>query len=234
MVDRKRRERTIIVWLIVVALFVATLGVFPIVRSGNVAAVSWALLVVATALFYARFERRSVPAREMALLAALAAIAAVGRIPFAALPSVQPTTFVVVTAGIAFGAEAGFVVGAAAAVVSNLFLGQGFWTPWQMFAWGLAGATAGWLRRTGLFTGRFGMAAFGFAWGFLFGWLMNLYVAAEMWDVGGPKGLVALAAASFWFDLAHAATNAVLLGLFGRGWVRTLDRIGRKYKIVSD
>src|SRR5690554_4807147 len=65
--------------------------------------------------FFARFEVRDMSGREVVILAMLAAIAAVGRVPFAGLPSVQPTSFVIMLAGLVFGAESGFIVGAVAA-----------------------------------------------------------------------------------------------------------------------
>ena len=58
----------------------------------------------------------------------------------APVPDVQPVTVIVVATGVALGARAGIGVGAAAAFVSNFFLGQGLWTPWQMLAWGGCGA----------------------------------------------------------------------------------------------
>ena len=79
------------------------------------------------------------------LVATLAAVAAAGRVLFAAVPGVQPVTVIVVAAGAALGARAGFATGALAALASNFFLGQGPWTPWQMLGWGacgLAGARA--------------------------------------------------------------------------------------------
>jgi hypothetical protein len=65
-----------------------------------------------------------------------------GRIPFAALPGVQPTSFLVMVSGLVFGPQAGFMIGAMAALASNFFLGQGPWTPWQMLGWGLMGMSA--------------------------------------------------------------------------------------------
>ena len=77
--------------------------------------------------------------RELALVAALAAAAAGGRVLFAFIPNVQPVTIIVAVTGAALGARAGIAVGGAAALVSNAFLGQGPWTPWQMIGWGLVG-----------------------------------------------------------------------------------------------
>src|SRR5437588_813238 len=88
---------------------------------------------------FAWYERKRPDARIVALVATLAAFAALGRIAFAALPNVKPTTDIVLISGYALGAGPGFVVGALAALVSNFFFGQGPWTPWQMAGWGLTG-----------------------------------------------------------------------------------------------
>src|SRR5438876_71732 len=79
------------------------------------------------------------PARMVALVAALAALAVAGRLAFAAIPNVVAATDIVLITGYAVGPAPGFAVGALAAVVSNLWLGQGPWTPWQMAGWGLVG-----------------------------------------------------------------------------------------------
>ena len=73
------------------------------------------------------------------LLVLLAALAALGRIAFAALPDIKPTTDIVLITGYALGGPPGFAVGAVAALTSNLFFTEGAWTPWQMFAWGIVG-----------------------------------------------------------------------------------------------
>ena len=111
---------------------------------------SWqlaAFLILGLALLagFGWYERARPDARIVALVAALAAFAALGRIAFAALPNVKPTTDIVLVAGYALGAGPGFVVGALAALVSNFFFGQGPWTPWQMAAWGATGLIGAWL-----------------------------------------------------------------------------------------
>ena len=89
------------------------------------------------------FERRRISAKEIAVISVLAGIAALGRVPFAVIPSAQPTTFIVIVSGYVFGCTAGLWVGMRAAVVSNMFLGQGPWTIMQMFSWGVCGLSAG-------------------------------------------------------------------------------------------
>ena len=88
------------------------------------------------------YERTHPSARTLALIATLAALAALGRIAFAPLPNVKPTTDIVLIAGFALGGAPGFVVGAIGALASNLFFGQGPWTPWQMVGVGAGRSSA--------------------------------------------------------------------------------------------
>lgn len=133
------------------------------------------LLAVIMLPFYIRFERKAFVSREIVLVAVLAAIAAVSRVPFSILPSVQPTSFVIIVSAIVFGSETGFMIGATAAIVSNIFLGQGPWTPWQMFSWGMIGFIAGLLRNTFFMKKLWGRLLYGLIVGFLFGWIMNFW-----------------------------------------------------------
>ena len=100
---------------------------------------SFALLGLALAGGFAWYERSHPSSKVLALVAALAALAVAGRVAFAPLPNVKPTTDIVLLAGFALGGAPGFAVGAVTALASNLFFGQGPWTPWQMAAWGLVG-----------------------------------------------------------------------------------------------
>ena len=86
------------------------------------------------------YERSRPQPKLLAVIATLAALSALlGRDAFAAIPDVKPITAMVLVTGIAFGAGPGFAVGAISALVSNVLLGQGPWTPWQMLGWGLVG-----------------------------------------------------------------------------------------------
>src|SRR5947208_16536309 len=95
-------------------------------------AYAYLLLAAVLAGGFAWYERSRPPARMVALVAALAALAVAGRLAFAAIPNVVATTDIVLITGYSVGAAPGFAVGALAAVVSNMWLGQGPWTPWEM------------------------------------------------------------------------------------------------------
>ena len=100
---------------------------------------AFGLLAIALAGGFAWYERVRPDARIVALVGTLAAFAALGRIAFAAVPNVKPTTDIVLISGYALGGGPGFAVGAIAGLASNFFFGQGPWTPWQMAAWGATG-----------------------------------------------------------------------------------------------
>ena len=100
---------------------------------------AFAILGVGLLAGFAWYERSKPDARIVALVGTLAAFGALGRIAFAAVPNVKPTTDIVLISGYALGGGPGFVVGAVAALTSNFFFGQGPWTPWQMAGWGATG-----------------------------------------------------------------------------------------------
>lgn len=212
-----------------VAVFAVLVATAYLLQTKAYMLVSFIVLAIIVVPFFARFEKRKVNSKEIVLLAILAAIAAVSRVPFAALPSVQPTSFVIIMAGIAFGAEAGFIVGAVSAIVSNFFLGQGPWTPWQMFAWGMMGMTAGLFKDYIWMKSKVGLSIFGFVWGYLFGWIMNIWFMLSNVDSWSISYFVTTYAASFYFDLAHGVANVLFIVLFSVGWLKVLQRFKLKY-----
>ncbi|HMO00225.1 MAG TPA: hypothetical protein PKD59_12490 [Miltoncostaeaceae bacterium] len=160
--------------------------------------------------------------KELALVATLGAVAAAGRVLFAPVPGVQPVTFVCLVTGAALGPRAGLAVGPLAGLLSNSFLGQGPWTPAQMALWGLVGLSGAALR--GICTNRWGLAAVGLAWGFLFGWGMNAWDLASFGPDLSWASMTLWGARSFAFDLAHGVGTAALALLAGPAMLRLLGR----------
>ena len=219
--------------LIALGIFIAGLALTAALKDRHYLLLSLVLLVVALLPLFIRLERRPIESRELVLLAVLSAVAAISRIPFAALPSVKPVSAIVILSAYVFGAEAGFIIGSVAALVSNIYFGQGPWTPWQMFCWGMIGLTAGWLRGTWWMRKRAGMLIFGFVWGFLFGWIMNIWYLISLPDAFSWKLAVSAYVASFYFDLAHAVSNVVFLSILAGGWIKVLERFRRKYGLLQ-
>ena len=110
-------------------------------------------LIVSAVPFFLVFDKKKPQAREMVPIAVMAAIAVVGRTVFEIipLPNFKPCSAIIIITAVSFGPEAGFLTGALTALVSNFIFGQGPWTPWQMFTWGLVGFLAGVLNNAGVF-----------------------------------------------------------------------------------
>ena len=189
------------------------------------------VLTAVLALGFAWYERSRPPARVLALVAALAALGAIGRVAFAAFPNVKPTSDIAFFSGYALGGAPGFAVGALSALVSNVFLGQGPWTPWQMASWGvvgLVGAGFGRLMR-GREPSRWLLALICGLCGFLFGALMDLY----QWTLGAEHTLasyVAISGTSFPFNVLHAGGNVVFALILGPAFIRALERYRRRFE----
>jgi energy-coupling factor transport system substrate-specific component len=181
------------------------------------------VLVIAALLTVESGPNRS---KELALVAALASAAAAGRVLFAFVPNVQPVTMIVAVTGVALGARAGIAAGATAALVSNIFLGQGPWTAWQMVGWALVGAAAA--GAGPVLRNRWALAAFGLVAGFLFDWLMDIWAWSALGPAADLTSYTALVASGIWFDAAHAAGNVALALLAGPTLIRMLDRYARR------
>lgn len=181
---------------------------------------------------YWKFEKQPLKTQTMMFVAILVALAVAGRVPFAALPSIQAASFVIIVGGISMGPELGFVTGSTTALVSNMFMGQGPWTPWQMFAWGLMGLTAGLIGTTKLRKNLLFMVLFGGAWGFFFGWIMDLWFALQYVSPLSIKGFILAFANSALFDLYHALSNIVLITLLYQPWEQLFARLDRKYQFL--
>ena len=171
------------------------------------------------------YERSRPTARLIALVASLAALAVAGRLVLAPIPNVVATTDIALITGFALGAAPGFAVGALAAPISNIWLGQGPWTAWQMAGWGmigLAGALLAVLSRRRV--SRIGLAVACAVAGFLYGALLDF---STMVTYGGEQSLdryLELSARGLPFNFAHAAGNFAIALAAGPALVRMISR----------
>src|SRR4051794_30873432 len=196
-------------------------------------AASLVVLGLALVAGFAWYERSHPTSRVLALVATLAALAALGRIAFAPLPNVKPTTDIVLISGYVLGGAPGFVVGAVAALASNLFFGQGPWTPWQMVAWGGVGIAGALLARAcGRHLGRIPLAIVCGIAGLAFGAVMNLHLWVTYSGDHTTAKLLATFATSFPFDVAHAVGNVAFCLAFGPALVRALERFRTRMEVT--
>lgn len=104
---------------------------------------SLTVLAMTIAPFFMVFESRKPKAREIVLLAMMSALVVVSHLFFHIVFPIQIGTALIIISGISLGSEAGFFIGALSRLVCNFYMGQGPWTPWQMFCWGILGFLAG-------------------------------------------------------------------------------------------
>ncbi|MDO4182425.1 MAG: ECF transporter S component [Coriobacteriia bacterium] len=202
------------------------------------AAATMAVVALCLVVFFAGFEASRPALRQIMPAVVLGALAAAGRLLFFAVPSFKPVAAICIISGVVFGRRTGFLVGALAALVSNFFLSQGLWTPWQMYAWGLIGYMAGVLACRGLFERRLGklklspwLYVFAALSGLLYGWLLNTWYAISFVQPFSPAALVAAYAAGLPFDAVQSGATVVFLLVLYEPWKVKLERIRTKYDL---
>jgi hypothetical protein len=193
---------------------------------------AFAILALALAGGFQWYERARPDARVVALVGTLAAFAALGRIAFAAVPNVKPTSDIVLISGYALGGGPGFAIGAIGGLASNFFFGQGPWTPWQMAAWGVtgmlgAGLALVWRRPIG----RWPLAIVCGAAGFAFTAVQD----AGDWVTYSDHSVAQLGVyvgSGLGFDAIYAGSCLVFALAFGPALRRAITRFTRRLEIT--
>lgn len=185
--------------------------------------------------FLLAFESRKPQARELVVIAVLSALAVAARVVIP-IPHFKAIFAIIMISGIAFGPEAGFMVGAVSALASNFFYGQSANTPWQMFAYGAGGMLAGFLFGKGrLSRNRWVMGIFGFLTTLLLvGPLLDtgtvfLSLPAITWEAALP-----LYASGFPVNLSQGICTFLVMVLFGNPLLEKLDRVKTQYGMGED
>ena len=202
------------------------------------------IIVLTIAAFFLHFESRKPQARELVLLAVLCALAVASRAAFGFVPHFKPMLAIVMLTGIAFGPEAGFLCGAISGFASNFIFGQGPWTPWQMFAYGIGGMLAGLFAlcgvlkksprawRDGGWRDILGLTVFGF--------LCILLVVGPLLDTStffmagfSASSPLAIYLAGVPVNCVHGSAVALTMLLFGKPLLDRLRRIQIKYGMME-
>ncbi|NMM63407.1 ECF transporter S component [Clostridium sp. P21] len=180
---------------------------------------------------YFYFEKSNSGTKEIAIIATLSAFAAVSRMAFAPIPNVKPVTFLVALSGFVFGPYEGFLIGSTTAFLSNIFFGQGPWTPWQMFSWGLVGILSGiWGKRgKGVSAVTFSIVCFVF--GFMFDWIMNVWYVSAFIKPISIKSIIGAYIAGLTFDILHGGGSFIFSIIFYDSFLPVLKRYKMKLDI---
>lgn len=195
------------------------------------------LIIIYTIIpFFISFEKRGPQARELVTIAVMCAIAVASRTAFIWLQHFKPMAAIVIITGISLGAEAGFLCGALSAFVSDFIFGQGPWTPWQVFAFGIAGFLAGLLYKKGVLSRKRIPLA-------VFGGLCIMLVVGPVLDTcslfTGMSEITAESAGAIYLsglpvNAIHASATVLTLLLVSRPMFEKLDRVKLKYGITEE
>lgn len=217
----------VLLFLLVPAAMIACI----LLQSLQTALLSTLVLLAALTPFFLAFERQKPRPRDFMPVVVLTALSVTGRLLFAALPNFKPVSAIVILAGVCFGRQSGFLTGALSALVSNLFFGQGTWTPWQMYAWGLMGYVAGALASTKLFRRPWAVLLYGFLASFGYGFLMNSWTLFSFVQPVTWQAALATYGAALAFDATHAVSTVAFLSVTLLPWQKELRRIRQKYGV---
>jgi energy-coupling factor transport system substrate-specific component len=227
---KKSHVTLILIAVIALAAFLSPALDMPWADFMNWAMITAILAILGCVAFFFEFESSTASSKEVASLAMLGTLSAVLRVPFAALPGVQPCTYLIMCSGYVFGPIAGFVVGAMTPLVSNFFLGHGPWTLYQMIAWGLVGLASGYLRKVKM--NQLLLISLGILWGYLYGLITNLWFWTTFIYPLTLNTLIVTQMSAIWFDTLHAAGNAIFMGLLGMKTILVLCRFRERFSIT--
>ena len=221
--------KKVVAYLLLLAAVPIVLLVGTVVFQDKYAAfVSLAVILLALAALLMSMENSEMSTRKLVLIAVMTALSVAGRFLFAVVPGFKPVTAIVVLTAMYFGSQAGFLTGALTAVISNFYFGQGVWTPFQMFSWGMIGLLAGLLARP-LQASRLLLALYGIFAGVLFSLLMDVW--SVLWYNSGFElsGYAAAIVTALPTTLCYAASNVIFLLLLIKPISRKLGRVKTKY-----
>ena len=234
--DRKLTKRTVVSAFLILLMIPLTLYLGIKFLGDRKYYFTSLLIIIETIIpFCMVFESRKPKARELIIISVLCGIAVAGRAAFFMLPQFKPVAALVIIAGVAFGAETGFLVGAVTGFVSNFFFGQGPWAPWQMFTFGIIGFTAGILFRKGILRKtKVSLCIFGFlSTLIIYGGIMNP-ASVIMWqDNITWEMIVSTYILGIPFDLIHAFSTAFFLWFISEPMLSKLERVKIKYGLVE-
>ncbi|GHU77327.1 hypothetical protein FACS1894188_11370 [Clostridia bacterium] len=182
-------------------------------------------------LFFLKFENRKPNAKEIVLIAVLCALCVASRIAFAPFPNFKPMLALIILAGVSFGAETGFLVGAAAAFASNIYFGQGPWTVWQMFACALVGFLGGVFFSGKTEQNALKLCVFGaLSTYIIYSGIVNFSFAA-LYNKPTLALFLASEIAALPFDITHTSATVIFLAVLQKPLLRTFERAKKRLGI---
>lgn len=218
--------------LIIVFLMIISI---VLINGGQYQLVILILVISACLPLVKKYEQKTLNTKELALLAVLVSIAVLGRFLFFMVPAVTPMTSIIIIVGICLGAESGFLVGILSAVTSNILFGQGPWTPFQMFSWGIIGLVAGFpFVQKKLKHQPFLLAVYGIVAGLFFSFFMDLWTVFSLDHTFSWPRYATLLISAIPYTCTYCFSNVFFSLLLLPTMEKKLARILQKYGIKNN
>ena len=230
----QNRSRLLLVTILVCVLIpiLLAIGVF-VFGDRKYYVISIGIVILACLPFFIRFEHKQPQPREILLIAVMAGVSVAGRCLFFVIPGFKPVAAITAITGFALGAEAGFLTGALSAVVSNMFFGQGPWTPFQMFTWGMIGFFAGLIGTKGKVPSKLSLILFGIFAGVFFSLGMDVWGVMSATGVFTKEAYMLAIGTAIPFTVVYALSNVIFLLVLTKPIMEKLQRMKKKYGIFN-
>ena len=209
----------------VIVPFLAVFGAVAFERKRHII-ISLAIAFSALLLFAAGFEKRSTGTRRMVITSVMIALCFAGRF----IPFLKPITALTIITGLYLGGEAGFLVGAMTAILSNFYFGQGPWTAFQMLAWGTIGLFAGILSDP-LKKNRFLLILYGAIAGIAYSFIMDIWTVLWYAEGFSLKLYGAALVTAIPYTASYCISNILFLYALATPFGTKLERIKIKYGV---
>lgn len=222
----KKYTEIVIIFLIIPTVVILGAFIYP---ERSFAIVSIAVAALACVPFFISFEKKS-STRGLVLLAVMTALSVAGRFVFAPIPFFKPVAAMVVISGMYFGAEFGFLTGALSAVISNFYFGQGAWTPFQMFSWGIIGFIAGLLSNP-LIKSKILLIVYGALAGVVYSLLMDVWTVLWMDGAFNYTRFLGAVTIALPVTIKYIVSNLIFLILLNPLFKKKITRLKTKYNL---
>lgn len=213
-------------------LFVLTLTVHSVINQ-RYNFISMILVFLSCLPFYFRFENRKPHTREVVVLSIMVALTIISRVVFALVQGFKPIFAMIIICGMVFGAEAGFLCGSLSAFASNIFFGQGPWTPFQMLAFGLIGYVAGILNKKHWLENKLVLIVYGIIGGIGYSLFMDIWTVLSLDQVFNLYRYVAVIVTAVPFMVLYALSNVIFLLILTPILLKRFHRIKWKYGFME-
>ncbi len=215
--------KIIIPFLLVPAILAVGVLVF---KEKSYTAISIVISVLSLVLFISGFEKKKTGTRRLVIVAVMTALSVVGRF----IPIFKPITALTVITAVYIGGEAGFLVGAMSALVSNFWFGHGPWTPFQMFAWGMIGLIGGLLSKY-IKKSRILLIVYGVLAGIMYSFVMDLWSVTWYSDALTSEIYIAALVTAIPHTAIYSISNLIFFALLAKPFGEKLERVKLKYGV---